>query len=89
VFLVLGLGVGGLGTAAGLVAGYGIAWTAGAYQLIPLDPQVYSVPFVPFDPNILDALWIVGAALLISAVSTLVPARSAARIDPVEILRYE
>ena len=59
----------------GLVAGYGIAWTAGAYQLIPLDPQIYSVPFVPFDPNVFDALWIVAAALLISAASTLVPAR--------------
>jgi lipoprotein-releasing system permease protein len=89
VFLVLGLGVGGIGTAAGLVVGYGIAWTAGAYQLIPLDPQIYSVPFVPFDPNVFDAFWIVAAALLISAASTLVPARSAARIEPVEILRYE
>ena len=89
VFLVLGLGVGGIGTALGLLAGYGIAWTAGAYRLISLDPQIYSVPYVPFDPNILDALWIVAAALLISAASTLVPARSAARIEPVEILRYE
>ena len=89
VFLLLGLGVGGVGTAAGLLAGYGIAWIAGAYQLIPLDPQIYSVPFVPFDPNALDALWIAGAALIISAASTLVPARSAARIQPVEILRYE
>ena len=89
VFLLLGLGVGGVGTAAGLLAGYGIAWTAGTYQLIPLDPQIYSVPFVPFDPNASDALWIVGAALIISAASTLVPARSAARIHPVEILRYE
>jgi lipoprotein-releasing system permease protein len=89
IFLLLGLGVGGVGTAAGLLAGYGIAWIAGTYQLIPLDPQIYSVPFVPFDPNASDALWIVGAALLISAASTLVPARSAARIHPVEILRYE
>jgi len=89
VFLLLGLGVGGVGTAAGLLAGYSIAWTAGTYQLIPLDPQIYSVPFVPFDPNASDALWIAGAALIISAASTLVPARSAARIHPVEILRYE
>lgn len=89
VFLLLGLGVGGVGTAAGLVAGYSFAWTAGAYRLIPLDPQIYSVPFVPFDPNVADALWIAAAALVISAASTLVPARSASRIEPVEILRYE
>jgi lipoprotein-releasing system permease protein len=89
VFLLLGLGVGSVGTTAGLLAGYTMAWAAGTYQLIPLDPQIYSVPFVPFDPNASDVLWIAGAALLISAASTLVPARSAARIQPVEILRYE
>jgi lipoprotein-releasing system permease protein len=89
VFLLLGLGVGGVGTVAGLVAGYGFAWMAGAYRLIPLDPQIYSVPFVPFDPNAADALWIAAAALVISAAATLVPARSASRIEPVEILRYE
>jgi lipoprotein-releasing system permease protein len=89
VFVLLGLAVGGFGTAAGLIAGYGLAWAAGRYQLIPLDPQVYSVPFVPFHPNAADALWIAGAALVISVGATLVPARSAARIQPVEILRYE
>jgi lipoprotein-releasing system permease protein len=89
IFVLLGLAVGGLGTAAGLLAGYTFAWAAGAYQLIPLDPQVYSVPYVPFHPNAADAIWISAAALLISAASTVVPARSAARIRPVEILRYE
>ena len=89
IFVLLGLTVGGLGTVMGLVGGYAFAWAAGTYQLIPLDPQVYSVPFVPFHPNAADALWISAAALLISAASTIVPARSAARIRPVEILRFE
>jgi lipoprotein-releasing system permease protein len=89
IFVLLGLIVGGLGTVVGLAGGYAFAWAAGTYQLIPLDPQVYSVPYVPFHPNAGDALWIAAAALLISAASTIVPARSAARIQPVEILRYE
>ena len=89
IFVLLGLSVGALGTGAGLAAGYLIAWAAGTYRLIPLDPQVYSVPFVPFQPSAMDALWIAAAALAISVASTLVPARSAARIRPVEILRYE
>lgn len=88
-FVLLGLALGGSGTVVGLAAGYLLAWAAGTYRLIALDPQVYSVPFVPFQPNAIDALWIAGAALFISAASTLVPARSAARIQPVEILRYE
>ena len=88
-FVLLGLVLGGCGTLAGLAAGYLFAWTAGTYRLIALDPQVYSVPFVPFQPNAADALWIAGAALAISVASTLVPARSAARIQPIEILRFE
>ena len=88
-FVLLGLALGGSGTVLGLAAGYLLAWVAGTYRLISLDPQVYSVPFVPFLPNGTDAFWIAGAALVISAASTLVPARSAARIQPVEILRYE
>jgi ABC-type lipoprotein release transport system permease subunit len=86
---LLGLAVGGSGTAAGLALGYTLAWAADRFRWIPLDPQVYSVPFVPFHTNPADALWIAGAALFISVASTLVPARSASRIQPVEILRFE
>lgn len=89
IFVLLGITVGGFGTAVGLIAGYSLAWTAGTYRLVPLDPQIYSVPFVPFQPNPSDALWIAGAALAISVASTLLPARSASRIHPVELLRYE
>lgn len=89
IFVLLGIAVGAFGTALGLIAGYSLAWAAGAYKLIPLDPQIYSVPFVPFQPNPSDALWIAAAALAISVASTLVPAKSASRIQPVELLRYE
>ncbi len=89
VFFLQGLTIGAVGTLAGLAAGYFVAWVAGTYQLIRLDPEVYSVPFVPFHPNPFDAFWIAAAAIAICAVATLVPARAASRILPVEILRYE
>ncbi len=89
IFVFQGLAVGALGTLMGLAAGYALAWAADSYRLIPLDPQVYAVPFVPFHANGFDALWIAAAALAISVAATFVPARAAARILPVEILRYE
>jgi lipoprotein-releasing system permease protein len=89
IFVLQGLTVGVVGTITGLVAGYTISWAAGTYRLIPLDPQVYSVPFVPFQANALDAVWIAAAALAISVAATLIPARAASRILPVDILRYE
>jgi lipoprotein-releasing system permease protein len=78
-----------IGTVSGLIAGYTLSWAAGSYHLIPLDPQVYSVPYVPFQSSALDGMWIAGAALAISVAATLIPARAASRILPVDILRYE
>ncbi|HEV8074916.1 MAG TPA: ABC transporter permease [Candidatus Acidoferrum sp.] len=89
IFLFQGLAIGASGTLLGLVFGYAFAWIAGTYQLIPLDPQVYAVPYVPFHPNFLDGLWIGIAAMSIAIVATLLPAREAARLLPVEILRFE
>jgi len=89
IFVLQGLVVSVVGTLIGLVIGYGIAWTANRWQLIPLNPEVYAIPYVPFHANGFDALWIAAAALVISAAATILPARSASRILPVDILRFE
>jgi lipoprotein-releasing system permease protein len=89
VFVLQGLAVSLAGTVVGLILGYSAAWTANHWQLIPLNPQVYAIPYVPFHTNGFDAIWIALAALSIAALATLLPARSAARTLPVEILRFE
>jgi lipoprotein-releasing system permease protein len=89
IFMLQGLAVSIIGIVAGLVAGYGLAWIADRWKLIPLDPEVYAIPYVPFHANGVDAIWIAAAALAISIAATILPARSAARILPVEILRFE
>jgi lipoprotein-releasing system permease protein len=89
IFLWQGISIGATGTLAGLVIGYGFSFIAGIYHLIPLDPQVYAVPYVPFHPSILDGAWISTIAMGISIAATILPARGAVRLLPVEILRYE
>jgi lipoprotein-releasing system permease protein len=89
IFLWQGIAIGATGTFAGLCIGYAFAWIAGTYHLIPLDPQVYAVPYVPFHPSLFDGLWIAAVAMAISVGATLLPARAASRLLPVEILRYE
>jgi lipoprotein-releasing system permease protein len=89
IFLWQGITIGAVGTVAGLCAGYLFAFIAGFYHLIPLDPQVYAVPYVPFHPGLVDGVWITLIAMAISLVATILPARAAAKLLPVEILRYE
>lgn len=89
VFLWQGIAIGAAGTLAGLAIGYAFSIVAGSYHLIPLDPQVYAVPYVPFHPSFFDGLWITVAAMSISVIATILPARAAIRLQPVEILRYE
>jgi len=89
IFLWQGIAIGATGTFVGLVLGYAFAVVAGSYHLIPLDPQVYAVPYVPFHPSVMDGVWITVVAMMISVGATILPARAAARLLPVEILRYE
>jgi lipoprotein-releasing system permease protein len=89
IFTLHGLIIGGIGAALGLLLGYGISWLGDHYRMIHLQADVYALAYVPFHSRPLDGAWIAGAALAISFLATLYPAMSAARLNPVEILRYE
>jgi lipoprotein-releasing system permease protein len=89
IFVFEGALIGAAGTIIGLIAGYTLCYFLDHYKLIPLDEQVYALPYVPFSPQAFDGLWIAAAAMAVSLLATLYPARNATRIAPVEALRYE
>ncbi len=89
VFTLHGVAIGGVGTLLGLILGYGVSWLGNTYKLIPLQADVYALSSVPFHAHPLDGLWIAVAAITISFLATLYPSLAAARLNPVEILRYE
>lgn len=89
IFLAQGLVVSIIGIVAGLVLGYSAAVILNHWKVIPLNPQVYAIPYVPFHANALDGLWIALTALAISVAASILPAQSAAKILPVNILRFE
>lgn len=89
IFLAQGLVVSIIGILAGLVLGYSAAVILNHWKVIPLNPQVYAIPYVPFHANALDGLWIALTALAISVAASILPAQSAAKILPVNILRFE
>lgn len=89
VFMLQGMIIGLIGTVLGNVLGMGISWILNTYRLIRLEPEVYSIPYVPFHIRAWDSILVSATALLISYLATIYPSRSAAKLDPVEVLRYE
>jgi lipoprotein-releasing system permease protein len=89
IFVLKGAIIGGIGTVIGLIAGHVLSYFADKYRWVSLDETVYPLAYVPVEPQWPDALWIAAAAMAVSLLATLYPARSATRILPVESMRYE
>ena len=89
IFLWQGMLISILGTSAGLVLGYGLAWAGGHYRFIHLSAEVYSLDYLPFAPRWQDGVIVALVSLGVSLVATLYPSSSAAKILPAEALRYE
>ncbi len=88
IFMIDGLIIGLVGTLIGVGLGFLLC------ALIPvlgiqLDPDVYYMTGLPVKIQPLQVAAIIGSALLISWLATLYPAWQAARMNPVDGLRYE
>jgi lipoprotein-releasing system permease protein len=88
VFMLQGLIIGLLGTLAGAVSGVGLSWVLDRYRLIRVPGDVYQVSYVPFTLLPLDITVVVVLAVLICFIATIYPSRQAARLKPVDALRY-
>ena len=89
VFMSQGVVIGLVGTVVGLGLGLGVSVWLDRYKVIKLNPDVYFINHVPFTPTVMDLIFVGGVTLAVSFLATLYPAWRAARLDPVEAIRYE
>jgi lipoprotein-releasing system permease protein len=89
IFVLQGFLVGLVGTAIGLSGGYLICWLLNTYEIIKLPADVYYLSHLPAKMKLADFAAVSGAAVVISFLATVYPAWQAARMNPVEPLRYE
>jgi lipoprotein-releasing system permease protein len=73
----------------GVVVGQVVCFFADKYHLIRLAPEVYTIAYVPFKAAALDSVIVALSAILVSFLATLYPSAAAAKLQPVEALRYE
>jgi lipoprotein-releasing system permease protein len=85
-FLYQGGIIGLVGTAAGLVLGYGVCRGLMAYPL-PLDPKVYFISRLPVAMNVSDFALVGVFSIVVCLLATVWPALHAAFLRPAEAFR--
>jgi lipoprotein-releasing system permease protein len=89
VFLAVGMSIGLVGTLAGAVVGLSLIWVQNTYKIIRLAGDVYQIDYLLMKLTWPDFLMVVGATLILSFLATILPARRAGALAPVDVLRYE
>jgi lipoprotein-releasing system permease protein len=97
IFLLSGASIGIVGTLAGFLLGLAFAdniesirqWLQSLSGTTIFDPEIYFLSQLPAIIDPWDVVSVVAMALALSLLATIYPSWRAARLDPVEALRYE
>ncbi len=89
IFMAEGVLIGLVGTVVGTVLGLTIGLLQDRYHVVKIPGDVYQLSELPMKMHPPELILIAVAALALSFLATLYPSRQAARLHPVDVLRYE
>ena len=89
IFLLQGTLVGLVGTSVGLTIGFGVSYVLGRYKILKLPGEIYFIDTLPVKMEWMDFALVAAAATATCFLASLYPAWQAARLPPVQTIRYE
>ena len=97
IFLGYGLALGIVGSGVGMISGllfvWNINWIESWLTWLTghkvFDQRIYYFPTIPTSIEPLMVFWVAFGAMAIAVVASILPARRAAQMNPVQCLRYE
>jgi lipoprotein-releasing system permease protein len=89
IFLLQGFYVGLIGTIAGFALGYFVYFLQINYNIYPLDPAQYRIDSLPIELRVSDFFAVGTASFLLSLLASIYPAKKAAKVNPVEAIKWE
>jgi len=88
IFMAIGLTVGVVGCLLGWGLGYLLCWLQIRFDIVSLPPEIYFISSLPIDIRPFDFMIVGIAGILLCFLATLYPARRAAKLSVIEVLRH-
>ena len=88
IFLLEGLFVAISGLLIGMALSLLFVWLQATYHIIPLSEQNYYMAYAPVEPHGFDFVLVTLVTLALCALSSYLPARIAAKTDPLKVISY-
>jgi lipoprotein-releasing system permease protein len=89
IFVYQGITIGAIGSLGGSILGFILCYLQLKFSIISLPEEYYFIKALPIDMQVLDFVVISLAAFTLSFLATVYPASRAAKLNPVEAVKYE